>query len=340
MLKSITSIFNYFNRQQQDDLIYNVRLRTGFPKCNYNCPYCGVGHGIQMVEGNTIPTAPLPLKSWQDERFERIVENVRQQPFNMNIRPGVRGEIFLSKLLLQNMKYLAQADNVRSINITTNLSFSISQYEKALADVNPKKWAFVASFHPTDIKDVEKWTETALYMNEHYDFAIALVAWPPFLAKLEEYKQQFEAIGLSCFVLAFQGEHNGKHYPHGYTDEEREQLKRLFYSRHDYELLVELQKPGKCNAGYRSFTVTPSGIVIPCHGLKIWSEKDYLGNFAESPVLNLANAARDCPFNDCTCDTENMNLLSFKNHYVMTGINQHKYAYKSNQQDEWTIAYP
>jgi hypothetical protein len=42
----------------------------------------------------------------------------------------------------------------------------------------------------------------------------------------------------------------------------------------------------------------------------------------------LNDSPTQCPFATCQCDTENMNTVLFRQNYRLTGINQHKYAYR------------
>ena len=321
-----------------DDIV-NVRFHTGFTKCNFTCDYCIAGHG------NTADpeTEELEDESWDGDRFERIVENLSKLPFRMNIRLQVPGEIFLNKRLLAGAKTLAQSPNVRSLNILTNLSFSVDYYKRMLSDIDASKWAFVASFHPTEVKDRSKWIESGRFFNEKFDFAVILVAYPPLIDELTENRAMLKAQGFEVFIQAYIGYYEEKLYPDSYTVGEKELLKSLFYSRHDFEFLVRKKKPGLCNAGFRSFYIRESGVVVPC-GMGPYAES--IGDLFVSPKLKLQGAVKTCPFAACQCDTENMNTVIFRNNYAMTGSNQHKYRYRfadlavaDPALDEWVIAY-
>jgi hypothetical protein len=311
--------------QSPQDVI-NVRFHTGFSKCNFSCSYCIAGHGDMSMDddGDLV----VEDDAWDGPRFERIVENIKKLPLRMNIRLRVPGEIFLNKRLLAGAKSLARSPNVRSLNILTNLSLSLDYYQRVLADVDPSRWAFVASFHATEIKDSERWIQTAVYMHRTFDFCVALVAHPPLLNQIAARKKRLEAEGLEVFVQAYIGLHNGKQYPQAYTEEERRLLRTVMYSRHDYEFLVELRKPQLCNAGHRSFYVHETGKVTPC-GMGYYP--GFLGDLSVSPEVALNPKPQMCPFQACQCDTENMNTLVFQELYAMKGINQHKYRYRFAQ---------
>ncbi len=71
-----------------------------------------------------------------------------------------------------------------------------------------------------------------------------------------------------------------------------------------------------------------------------------LGNLLESPNIDLDAGPAMCPNRTCLCDTENMNTVQFKQHYVRLGVNQHKYRYRDAERalidpmlDEWKIDY-
>ncbi|HYM01065.1 MAG TPA: SPASM domain-containing protein [Blastocatellia bacterium] len=282
-------------------------------------------------------------RGWDGERFERIVHNIKALPIRMNIRLRVPGEISTNKLLMAGAKSLADSPNVHSINLLTNLSLRKDQFERLFQGFDDSKVAIVGSYHPTEVKNPDQWIETALYANDRFDFAICLVAWPPLLADLSERKRDLESKGFTVFVQAFIGDYEDRPYPGSYTDTERAALKPLFYSRHDYEFLLNLKQPDLCNAGYRSFYIAEDGEVFPC-GNGAWEFS--MGNLSNSPEIKLGDGARPCPFQTCQCDTENMNTQVFHQNYTLTGINQHKYTYRLKAKaktdpavDEWAINY-
>jgi MoaA/NifB/PqqE/SkfB family radical SAM enzyme len=330
-------------REQDARTVYNVRFHTGYKRCNFSCEYCIAGHGskegLRDEDGDFI----MIDRTWDAERFERIVTNIKQLPMPMNIRLRVPGEISTNKRLMAGAKNLVSSSNVRSINLLTNLSLRKDRYAKLWSGFDDSKVAMVASYHPTEVKDLDQWLETAIYAHGRFDFAICLVAWPPILSEIPNLKDRFERNGLSVFVQAFIGLYNGREYPRSYTDEERENLKALFYSRHDYEFLMNMKKPGLCNAGHRSFYVSEEGEVTPC-GQEGWGFS--MGDLSRSPELMFADGPTQCPFATCQCDTENMNTVLFHQNYRLTGINQHKYAYRFKDAakgnpalNEWTIRY-
>lgn len=312
--------------------VINVRFYTDYNVCNYSCPYCIAG---QNNKANIV-------EKWDGTNFDAIIENLTKLPFKINIRLGVGGEFFLNNKLVSGANKLSHAKNVHSVNLITNLIFSVVQYKKMLDHFDKKKLAIVASYHPTEVKNHDKRMESAKYMQDNFDFAVIMVAYPPSL-ELQAIKKELNDCGYTVFVQSFVGDYAGKKYPHAYTEYERKLLRSIFYSRHDYEFFVEAIKPGLCNSGYKSFYVDMTGEVIPC-GMQIKYES--MGNLARSPEIKLNRMPQMCRGKTCMCDTENMNTVVFAQHYNKSNKNQHVYAYRHAEQaisdprlDEWNIEY-
>jgi MoaA/NifB/PqqE/SkfB family radical SAM enzyme len=303
----------------------NVRFYTDFNVCNYSCRYCVAG----QYDKESLNT------DWDAERFYRIVDNLTRLPFRTNIRLGVGGEFFLNEDLIEGARILSRAENVTSLNLITNLSFSIRKYKEFFSGFDITKVGLVASYHPSEVKNRDRFIKTARFMDQTVDFMVILVGYPPHLEDLPALRRELKSHGLEVFVQAFVGWYEGKEYPYAYTAEEKALLREIFYSEYDYEYLVEAKKPGLCNSGYKSFYVDMSGVVIPC-GMGIPYEP--MGNLAESPEIDLHHGPQMCRARRCLCDTENMNTVEFENNYVHVGLNQHKYVPRESSADNTTEA--
>lgn len=318
----------------RDAPIVNIRYITDYPKCNFSCTYCIAGHG-EVTAGRE--------RHWDPDRYLDILGNIAKLPFKVNVRLGVAGEFFLDKTLVKGAADLSNQDNVASVNLITNLSFQYRQYKEILRSYDQAKIAMVASYHPSEIKDKPAWVDTAESMSKDYDFSVVMVAFPPTMAELQEAYHEMRSRNIEVFIQPFIGVWEGKSYPESYTEEERAEIKQLMYSRHDYEFLLNLKKPGLCNAGYLSFFVSPLGLVYPC-GMGHY--KTALGDLSKTSDIQLHSEALPCRFNKCQCDTENINTVKFSQHYEFDDLNQHKYHYRfeddvlSDQSlDEWSINY-
>lgn len=314
--------------------VINIRFYTDYPVCNYKCPYCIAGHAPAEGRG------PSP---WDEQRYLKIVRNLCKVPFPINIRIGVGGEFFVSKSLVEGVRLLGQFTNVVSVNLITNLSFKPKQYVRILEGVPRDKIALVASFHPTEVKNEDNWIAAASELASYYDLVTMGVAYPPLIPRLPEIKEKFRAVGIDYFVQPYIGEFEGRRYPQSYSEDERTIIRKVIYSRHDYEFLLNLKRPGLCNAGFKYLFVNPMGIVTPCGGA---DHGRILGDLASSPTIERLEGPKPCPALTCQCDTENINTVTFESHYRWTDKNQHRFAYRFAEEakdrlwmDEWTIPY-
>lgn len=320
------------NSRQADGVF--VRLVCDYALCNFKCPYCITSKFQERYRQD---------HEWHERNYRTIITNLTRVPFPVNVRLGVRGEFFLSETLLDGARSLSRADNCVSVNLISNLSFGAERYDRLLGGFDLDKVALVASYHPTEIRDVERWIETARHLAKRIDFSVVLVAYPPLLRDLAGSVEMLRGQGFEVAVQGYIGLLNGKEYPHSYSEAEKSMLREVVYSRHDYEHWFNLKQPGWCNSGYKSMYVnTETGIVLSCGmgGGRV------LGNLLRSPEVQLAAGPARCPNRTCLCDTENMNTVQFEQHYVRIGINQHKYRYRRRSQaladpsqDEWQIDY-
>lgn len=320
-----------FKEPFQNDTI-NVRFFTGYDMCNYSCEYC--------IAGQSDKTRLNP--NFNATRYLEIIKVLAALPFAMNIRIGVVGEYFISQDLIKGGRILSNSENVKHLNLITNLSFDYQKYTECLAGYDHQKLAIVASYHPTQIKNKSTWIRTAQQMNQKFDFAVVLVAFPPLLKELPDLVNELKQEGIEVFVQGYIGQYGDKQYPDLYTSEEKSLLKKIMYSRHDYEFFINSKRPGLCNAGFKSLYVNEEGGVYSCgmgKGVK-------LGNLLESREIHFFDGPRPCIHASCLCDTENVNTLVFEHHYKIKGINQHKYSYKfknlsehTRELDEWEIVY-
>jgi hypothetical protein len=314
--------------------VINVRFYTDYPTCNYKCPYCVAGHA---------PPEGRPPSDYDDDRYLQIVDNLCKLDFPINVRIGVGGEFFVSKVLVEGARRLAAADNVAIINLITNLSFHPKQYARILAGIPREKVAMVASYHPTEVKSEDGWIAAAQELSTYYDLTTMSVAYPPALPNIRALKAKFAAAGLDHFVQPFIGEFEGRMYPQAYSAEELKVVRDVIYSRHDWEFLAMLKKPGLCNAGFKYLFVDPMGLVKPCGGA---DHGRILGDLTQSPDITFLDGPRPCPASVCQCDTENINTLVFEDHYQYLDKNQHRFGYRfadearaSPWMDEWSVPY-
>ncbi|MFO1322755.1 MAG: SPASM domain-containing protein [Burkholderiales bacterium] len=313
-----------------------VRFYTDYNICNYTCEYC--------IAGQNDPNDPRVLAQWHVDNYRPIIDAMTRLPYELNVRLGVGGEFFLNPQLIDGARVLSHSANVSGVNLITNLSFPVKHYRRWFGDFDRAKVGLVASYHPTQIKDKDEWWRTARAMNDEVDFSVCTVAHPTVLPELAAVIPAMRKAGLSVFVQPFLGAFEGRNYPDAYSDADRDVLRRLFYSRHDWEYLLVGKRPGLCNAGFKSIYVDMTGTVRIC-GMAIRGPEP-VGNLLTGEPLALYDGPRPCTALDCRCDTENMNTVQFEQNYRNLGHNQHRYEYRFEELargvpdwDEWRIAY-
>ena len=265
-------------------MLLNVRFLTNFNLCNQRCGYC--------VAGQADPDDPRMQERFDSAAYFEILRRLAALPHQLNVRIGVRGEFFLSSELIAGARELTQRANVRSVNLITNLSFSAAKYRRLLEGYDLAKVALVASLHPSEIRDEDAWIDNAVEVAGFTDLVACMVAHPDLLGGLAERLAKMRARGLEVFVQAFKGDHAGRAYPAAYTCQERELLRSLFYSNHDFEYMLEQKRPGLCNAGHKSLFVDMTGLVRIC-GMRIVGPRP-LGNLLAGDPIQLYDAPRPC----------------------------------------------
>lgn len=334
-----------------------IRFGTNWNTCNYHCEYCVTDQPHAEYAQQQQQNSPLPILTrignaatnpgqavsnlvrrvtgtpeesvdWDEDKFLRVVDHLEQLPYRLNVRIGVGGETFINKTVVEGARRLTTFGNVEALNLITNLSFDYDRYQKVLDGFDLSKVAFVCSYHPTEIRDKDLWLETAVRMRELVDMAIVLVGWPPLMPDMISNRQMLMDKGFEVFAQAFNGWYEERKYPEAYTAEELQILRKVIYSRYDYEHMVDLKQPGLCYAGTDYVYCDVNGDVYRCGTYRV-----PIGNLFNG--FKLSATPQQCPGKECWCDTENLNTVEFRKLYELQGLNQHKYKYRHPDKDEW-----
>ena len=86
--------------------------------------------------------------------------------------------------------------------------------------------AFACSYHP------HAWRSLTQFIDKYQRLAhdgwrmgvVALVGWPPYLPRLQDWVGRLRQEGISAYVLPFQGMHEGHLYPQAYSAAEQQML--------------------------------------------------------------------------------------------------------------------
>jgi MoaA/NifB/PqqE/SkfB family radical SAM enzyme len=146
---------------------------------------------------------------------------------------------------------------------------------------NPERWLpkevarriyIRAALHPESEETLEKYVRNARYLMEAgCDFSSLFVSHPTRMSKIPYYRQYFADAGVPFTPVSFIGEHEGRRYPHAYSDEEKEMLglnaedRSWFHRVEPHATRIRNFRGIPCLAGFRSIFITPSGAVRRCH---------------------------------------------------------------------------
>jgi len=311
----------------------SVRLPNHFRQCNFHCPYCVADLHAENVRYR-----------WPHRENHRLIlENLLKTPFELSLRLGPAGEFFLSKDLIEDTRYMSNQPQVAAIDLITNAALPRKVYERAFTETDTSKLAMTVSYHPTDVKDLDKWKDNVRYLQSLMPVSLVIVAYPPLLYLLPRIQEDVRDLNIPISVNGFIGSFNGKEYPYAYTDQEKSLLRTLSRSRHEYEYWIAGKRPGLCRAGMTSIYVdVETGNVFSC-GMPV---KHHLGELLTGPNFQLLGGPTPCLNRLCMCDSENYNPVVFDQYYERTGVGLRQYRYRyadlakqDPRFDEWNIEY-
>jgi hypothetical protein len=187
-----------------------------------------------------------------------------------------------------------------TVEFDTNLSFDIHEFTR---EVRHDRVRFAAAFHP-EFVNLDTFLKKALTLKENgYDIGINYVAYPPHLKQMKEYKEAIESRHISFDIMPFRGEYDGRTYPNGYTEQEKESIRncdprtaaRMLES---YGGEKKQSRKGEiCRMGQMYTKIHPDGTSYRCCFI---SEKGKLGNLIEG-TFTLYDEPRICEYDECPC---------------------------------------
>jgi len=176
------------------------------------------------------------------------------------------------------------------INISTNSSTNLSKF---IQEVNPADVSVSLSFQ-REFDSLSGFIERVKLVRK-YNFkgCLNLVAYPPFLAGLQDDKNKLKSeTGEEFKVIPFFGAYKDVKYPEGYNQEERKLIGI------DDAWFNNVQKRGDlCSAGHTSALIFPDGNVARCGQI---GEKLIIGNLLDSN-FDLLAMPMACDSEYCPC---------------------------------------
>ncbi len=178
-------------------------------KCNYRCPYCVYGLAEHdRRKDDRFFSAEEWLAGWR-RMHERYGEgNIILTGGEPTLFPGFADLV-------------AELSSMFRIGFDTNLSWDQETLAAFLRRVSPERVRIEISYHPS-CAEIEPFLEKArLIRDAGFESINRLVAYPPLLPRLAEFRALFARAGLTFVVNPFQGVHEGRHYPESYTEEQK-----------------------------------------------------------------------------------------------------------------------
>lgn len=255
-------------------------------ECNYRCTYC---HAPKPCHANVRKTVYLDLKKWI-KIWDDVYENYGACYILIS-----GGEPFVYPSFIDLITEL-QRNHI--LEFCTNLEWDVKPFIERL---NPKRVKVGTSFHPEFANLNTFLQRLRLLKDNSFRVTTNFVPWPPLLNKMSDYKEAIEGVGVQFVLQPYIGEYEGRKYPQGYTESQREYFK-IFkdscnISTLDFKTTEKSNKKGKlCRMGQNYAFIHPDGELERCckdHSLK-------LGNIIDG-TIRLLEEPLPCTIEECNC---------------------------------------
>ncbi len=268
--------------------------------CNYRCSYCFFEGKWQEYRKRNIYLAP---DEWL--RYWKRIYDKYGPPYIVI----TGGEPFIYPGFIEIIKKLSEISF--HINISSNSSGDLNKF---VEEINPQKVSLSLSFQP-EFDELEDFIKRVLFIRKYkFNGCINLVAYPPFFEDIDSYKAKFASIGESLKIISFFGEYQGRIYPEGYTQEERDSIGI------DDAWFKKIRKRGSlCPAGQKTALIFPDGKVARCGQI---GEDMVLGNFLAQD-FKLLDSPLPCEAEYCPCDEGEVIPEDKKEENLLADTNQH-----------------
>lgn len=265
-------------------------------KCNYYCTYCFLHFEPETANIEAVYLSP--------ERWIKIWEDIykRHGPCQIAVTGG---EPFTYPHFID---LISELQKLHTFEFSTNLSWDIDEF---ISKVRPERVIINSSYHPEYINLEDFTSKLWLLKKNNYQLSITVVAYPPFLNDILGYKAKFTSEGFSLNIFPYRGPYQGKKYPEGYTDLEKDLLKKLGMSVESernkklYETWVDkkeaqAQEP-VCRMGQQYAKIIPDGEAYRCCAA-VHKDWGCLGNIINGSFnLNLEPSACLQHSQNCVC---------------------------------------
>lgn len=269
--------------------------------CNYNCTYCFLSFEQETA---SIQAEYLSLGQWVD-----IWTDIYRKYGSCHVLV-TGGEPFIYPAFID---LISEVSKMHTFSFSTNLSWDVDEFTGKVAK---ERVVIESSFHPEFISAEEFVEKVNILRDRDYFISVTIVAYPPFLDKIPEYKDIFKKEKIRLNLYPYRGPCNSKTYPEAYSDSERAILSRLgleIGTKSGKVLMEVYDTKGRadtasktdgtkklCRMGQRYAKIVPSGEAYRCCAAvnKTWGS---LGNVIHGS-FNLLDDPEACPdFSNCRC---------------------------------------
>ncbi|HRY28507.1 MAG TPA: radical SAM protein [Elusimicrobiota bacterium] len=255
--------------------------------CNFRCPYCfyTLTGWHELAKKSTYKSA---------EEWKRVWHRLYEKYGSCHIRITA-GEPFTYPGFVDVLAALSQEHWVQ---VTSNLSLR-PLLEDFVRRANNRRVELDCTFHPFEAKFEDFLQNVLLLRGRGFIANVCYLAYPPQMARMEEFKRRFKENGIHMNMAVLWGRYAGKEYPHAYTPEEKRWIKEVI----GYEIgpetvgLEPIPTKGKiCGAGQRYAVIHADGRAVRCGQLG----EETIGNILDEN-FELFQTGRPCPSDYCRC---------------------------------------
>jgi len=293
--------------------------------CNYACEYCpSITHdgsfGWPSLESIDYTTRILQNHYGKNRRLEYTL---------------LGGELAIWKKLPESIDIIKQNSPDSNIKFITNGIMPEDYWRRIGSQIS----SVVFSYHPTQVKSVEKFVESINALDNEYK-TILVLAWPAVWDKVLSAREyilknvnEFTSLELKLVDNRYETIADSKVV---YTKEQIDYIqanrkvsksgKSIYKPSFTYigqqrlqevtgQILVDEQNKFKdwtCGIGVDKITLDANGTIRRGSGCMIGSDEDF-GNWKESNIKNLPTFGVICPYNTCWCMPD---LMATKSKYV------------------------
>lgn len=313
-----------FNRIQADPDWVTIDW-TMTNVCNYACEYCpSITHdgsfGWPSLDSVDYTTRVLQDHYGKNRRLEYTL---------------LGGELAIWKKLPEAIDIIKKNSPDSNIKFITNGVMPEDYWRRIGSQIS----SVVFSYHPTQVKSVEKFVESINALDNEYK-TILILAWPAVWDKVLEAREyilsnvneftslelklvdnRYETIADSAVV--YTQEQMNYIQANRKVSKSRKSIYKPSFTYLDDQRLEEVTgqilvdgqnqfKDWSCGIGVDKITLDANGTIRRGSGCMMGTDEDF-GNWKESNIKNLPDSGVTCPYNTCWCMPD---LMATKNKYV------------------------